>query len=283
VPVICVGNFTLGGTGKTPTAIALAAMLQAAGLRPFCLTRGYKGSIAGPKLIDAHSDTAAQVGDEALLLARTVPTVVARNRVVGAAFAKARGANVVIMDDGLQNGSLAKDFTVAVVDGPRGIGNACVFPAGPLRAPLDVQLTRCDALLVVGDDAGAQDVAVAAKTRGLPVFHGRLIADHAAIADLKGRKVLAFAGIGDPTKFFKSADEAGLAVAACRSFPDHHRFTAEEKKEWQFVRANAPAHMLATLDRRAMIAWCQACVAYDQATAQLKKHGMLIKNSRGRA
>lgn len=228
VPVICVGNFTLGGAGKTPTAMALAEMLRASGRRPFFLSRGYGGSEAGPKLVDAHADSAAQVGDEPLLLARVAPTVVARDRVAGAQFARAQGADVIVMDDGLQNASLTKDFSLAVVDGSRGVGNGCIFPAGPLRAPLDAQLARTDALLVVGDDAGAHNVIATAERHGLPVFHGRLVPDLAAVTDLKARKVLAFAGIGDPAKFFESATQAGLTIAQRRTFPDHHRFTAEE-------------------------------------------------------
>lgn len=228
VPVICIGNFTLGGAGKTPTAMALVRMLQSAGRKPFFLSRGYGGSDAGPKLVDPHTDNAAQVGDEPLLLARVASTVIARDRAAAAQFARAQGANVIVMDDGLQNGSLAKNFTLALVDGRRGIGNGCVFPAGPLRAPLAAQLARSDALLVVGDGHGAQDVIASAKARNLPVFHGRLMPDAGAVADLKARKVLAFAGIGDPEKFFASAVEAGLTIAQRRAFPDHHRFTAEE-------------------------------------------------------
>src|SRR3569832_2186368 len=135
VPVICIGNFTLGGAGKTPTAIAVAQMLAAAGERVFFLTRGYGGSNVGPKRVDAHADTAAQVGDEALLLARAAPTNVARARAAGAAIAKAQGATIIVMDDGLQNGSLNKDFTLAVVGARRGVGTARVFTAGPQRAP----------------------------------------------------------------------------------------------------------------------------------------------------
>lgn len=228
VPVICVGNFTLGGAGKTPTAIALAGMLAAAGLKPFCLSRGYGGSEKWPRRIDPQADSAALVGDEALLLARVAPTIIARDRVVGAGLARAQGADIVIMDDGLQNGTLAKNFTLAVVDGRRGIGNGCVFPAGPLRAPLDAQLARCDALLVAGEDAGASNVIAAAQAQQLPVWHGKLVPDTAAIGDLKGRKVLAFAGIGDPEKFFATVAEAGLAIAQKRAFPDHHVFSAEE-------------------------------------------------------
>ncbi len=228
LPVLCIGNFTLGGTGKTPTVIAIAKMLAEKGERPFCLTRGYGGNIAGPKLVDAHADHSSEVGDEALLLARAAPTIVARDRLAGAALARTQGASVVLMDDGLQNASIAKDFTLAVVDGKRGLGNGRIFPAGPLRAPLETQLTRTDALLVMGAGDGADALVAGAQARSLPVLHGRLVPDRSVGAALKGRKVLAFAGIGDPEKFFMSAREAGIAVAETRAFPDHHRFSAEE-------------------------------------------------------
>ncbi len=224
VPVLCVGNFTHGGSGKTPAVIWLANMLQAAGERVFCLSRGYGGSLAGPQRVDPDSDGAAEVGDEALLLARVAPTVIARDRVAGAQAAAEAGASVIVMDDGLQNASLAKDFTLAVVDGRRGFGNARVFPSGPLRAPLTAQLKRSDALLIIGDSEGTRAMTSAA----LPVFHGRLLADPAAVADLKARKVLAFAGIGDPEKFFASASAAGIAIIQRKPFADHHRYSAAE-------------------------------------------------------
>lgn len=226
VPVLCAGNFTLGGTGKTPTAIMLAKMLAEAGERPFFLSRGYGGSEPGPKLVEAKACSAAQVGDEALLLARAAPTVIARERAAGAALAKAGGASVIVMDDGLQNASLAKNWTLAVVDGARGIGNGKVFPAGPLRAPLEAQLARCDALLLAGDGEAPREVT--ARAPNLPVFHGRLTPDPSALGDLKARHLFAFAGIGDPEKFFATARAAGLALARCQAFPDHHRFTPEE-------------------------------------------------------
>jgi tetraacyldisaccharide 4'-kinase len=229
LPVLCVGNFTLGGAGKTPTAMWLARMLQAAGEQPCCLSRGYGGSNAGPKTVDPHNDTAAEVGDEALLLARAAPTIVSRDRVAGAKAAGATGASVIVMDDGLQNASLAKDFTLAVVDGRRGIGNACVFPAGPLRAPLKTQIEHTDALLIIGEDAGAE--AMESAARGLPIFHGALVPDAAAVTALKGRNVFAFAGIGDPEKFFETLAHAGIAVTKRQAFGDHHRFTAEEAAE----------------------------------------------------
>jgi len=262
VPVLCVGNFTLGGAGKTPTAIMLAKMLQDAGERVFCLSRGYGGSLPGPKRVNAQADAAAQVGDEALLLARAAPTVVARDRVAGAQAARAAGASVVVMDDGLQNASLVKDLTIAVIDARRGIGNGRVFPAGPLRAPLAAQLARTDALLVVGDGDGAADAIIA--TPGLPVFHGRLQPDAAAVASLHGRNVLAFAGIGDPDKFFATAAAAGIAIAARRAFPDHHRFSAEEAAQLIMQAEHGGLALLSTEKDRARMAGEPALAALAQ-------------------
>jgi tetraacyldisaccharide 4'-kinase len=254
LPVLCVGNFSLGGAGKTPTVLTIAKMLTEAGERVFCLSRGYGGSVAGPKRVDAHADRAAQVGDEALLLARVAPTIVARDRVAGAELARRDGASVIVMDDGLQNGSIVKDFTLAVVDGKRGIGNAKVFPAGPLRAPLAAQLARTDALLVVGDGGGADEVVAAARARSLPVLHGKLVPDAAAGTALKGRKVLAFAGIGDPEKFFASAREAGIDIAQRQAFPDHHRFSAEEAAALIMAAEHAGLALLTTEKDRARMA-----------------------------
>jgi tetraacyldisaccharide 4'-kinase len=249
LPVICVGNFTLGGAGKTPTAMMLVKLLREAGETPFCLTRGYGGKVTRPRLVNAETDAASEVGDEALMLARVAPTVVGRNRVVGAALAKSRGASVVVMDDGLQNASLAKTLTIAVIDGRRGIGNACVFPAGPLRAPLAAQLKRCDALLVIGEDLRAHDVVAQAGT--LPVLRGRLTPDPAAVTALRGRKVLAFAGIGDPEKFFATVQQAGIDIAARRSFADHYRYSAEDAAELVMAAEHDGLTLLTTEKDRA--------------------------------
>ena len=254
VPVLCVGNFTLGGAGKTPTVMMLARLLQDEGARPYCLSRGYGGSLAGPKTVDVHRDSAAQVGDEALLLAQVAPTIIARDRLTGAKAAQAAGASVVIMDDGLQNPSLAKDFTIAVVDGRRGVGNGKLFPAGPLRAPLAAQLARTHALLIVGEDGGARDVVAAAGMRGLPVWHCRLVPHTQAIADLKARKILAFAGIGDPEKFFAITAAAGLSVVQRRPFADHHRYTAEEAGELIMQAEHDGLALLTTEKDRARMA-----------------------------
>ena len=230
VPVVCVGNFTLGGAGKTPLAIWLGRMLTEIGATPVLLTRGYRGRLEGPVRVDPARHGAAQVGDEPLLLARAATTVVARDRVAGARAAIEAGASVIVMDDGLQNPAIEKDLSIAVVDGPRGIGNARVFPAGPLRAPLAAQLDHTDALVVVGDAVGARDVIGTASTGGARVFYAALAPDRAALTELRTQKALAFAGIGDPEKFFATLKAAGVAAPVRKAFPDHHRYSAREAR-----------------------------------------------------
>jgi len=226
VPVICIGNPTVGGTGKTPTAIAVARILLAAGERPFFLSRGYGGRLAGPVMVEpAH--TAVQIGDEPLLLARVAPAVVAQDRVSGARLARDKGASVVVMDDGFQNPSLIKDLSILVVDS-RGIGNGYVLPAGPLRARLDLQLDRTSAILMVGGSAPA--VEQPARSRGLPVFRGILEPEQSAVAAIGDKKVLAFAGIGDPEKFFATLAAAGIDAPVRRGFGDHHRYSVAEAR-----------------------------------------------------
>lgn len=222
-PVLCLGNFTLGGAGKTPAALALAAMLRARGRIPAFLSRGYGGRMAGPLRVDPAAHTAPEVGDEPLLLARVAPTVVSRDRVAGAALCRALGADAIVMDDGLQNPSLAKDFSLAVVDAGAGIGNGLVVPAGPLRAPLPRQWPHVAGLVLVGDGAPGAALAREADVRGLPVHRARLAPEG---ADLAGRRCLAFAGIGRPHKFFATLAEIGATVVAARPFPDHHPFRA---------------------------------------------------------
>jgi tetraacyldisaccharide 4'-kinase len=226
IPVVCIGNLTVGGAGKTPTALTVARMLAKAGERPVFLSRGYGGALAGPLLVDPARHRAREVGDEPLVLARTASTIVARDRVKGAGIAA--GASVIVMDDGFHNPSLVKDFSLLVVDARRGIGNGRVIPAGPLRAPVDAQLSRAHALVMVGRSAPDCAIAGMARERDIPVLRASLRADAAFIAALAGRRVLAFAGIGDPQKFFATLAEAGVVVAATRSFADHHRYTGRE-------------------------------------------------------
>jgi tetraacyldisaccharide 4'-kinase len=227
LPVICIGNFTAGGAGKTPTALAMAGLLRAMGEAPAFLLRGYGGTLAGPiRVADRH--TAAEVGDEALLLARSGPTIVSRDRPAGVRLASGQGATVVIMDDGLQNASLVKDLAIAVVDGATGIGNGLPLPAGPLRAPMSAQWRMVDAVLIIGAGEAGDEVAAAAEQLAKPVFRGSFDPDAAMAARLKGEKVLAFAGIGRPGKFFETLKEAGAVVERAISFPDHHAFSTAE-------------------------------------------------------
>jgi len=248
VPVICLGNLTVGGAGKTPAALAVAHLLLAGRERPFFLSRGYGGRLAGPVRVDTSFHHAADTGDEPLMLARLAPTIVARDRVAGAKAARLGGASVIVMDDGFQNPSLAKTISIVLVDAARGIGNGRVIPAGPMRAPLEIQMAHARAIVVVGPPAGATTVIDAARRYGIAIFHARLEPDRNSLAALGGRQVLAFAGIGNPDKFYATLAEAGVAIAERTSFPDHHRYTAAEADALT-ARADAASLVLMTTEK----------------------------------
>jgi len=222
VPVICIGNLTVGGAGKTPTSIAIAKHLRKSGHAPHLLTRGYGGRNRGPHLVDIERDDAAEVGDEALLLARIAPCWVSRDRVVGAEAAVKAGASVIILDDGHQNPHLAYDLAVIVVDAGVGFGNNRLMPAGPLRETVISGLARADALVRIGAKPGQ-----APFESHLPVFDAsiQLAADG---HDLQGKRLVAFAGIGRPEKFFETLQDLGAVLVETRCFPDHHRYTTPE-------------------------------------------------------
>lgn len=225
IPVFCIGNYHVGGAGKTPTVLALAKLLRELDERPVVLSRGYGGSLRGPVKVDPASHSAADVGDEPLMLAATLPVVVSRARAEGVALARAQNASVILMDDGFQNPGVAKDTCLIVIDATRGLGNGRVIPAGPLRAPLSPQLARTDALIVVGEGDAAQKIAAEVVSRGKPVLSAHLKPDDASLAALHGKRVLAFAGIGDPTRFFNTLRSSGVDVVRARAFADHHAFT----------------------------------------------------------
>jgi tetraacyldisaccharide 4'-kinase len=248
VPVLCVGNYHVGGAGKTPTVLALTRVLRDLGETPAVLSRGYGGRLRGPVKVDPERHAAADVGDEPLMLARTVPVVVARDRIDGIALARSQGASVIVMDDGFQNPAIAKDAALIVIDGDRGLGNGRVFPAGPLRAPLLPQLNRTDALIVVGGGTAAEPVAAAVAALGRPVWSAHLRADDASVASLRGKRVLAFAGIGDPARFFRTLRGCGIEVAAERTFPDHHPFS-ESEIETLIAEAKHDALTLVTTEK----------------------------------
>jgi tetraacyldisaccharide 4'-kinase len=221
LPVVCIGNFTVGGAGKTPLALAVAALARELGKKPAFLTRGYGGALSGPHLVADGRDQPAEVGDEPLLLAASAPTMLARDRPAGAKAIEALGADLIIMDDGFQNPSLVKDLALIAVDAGAGFGNGGVFPAGPLRAPLGYQLARTDVVVLIGE--GGKPLAKRLKGR-VPVIKARLRPP--GDADwLRGQPVFAFSGIGRPAKFFETLKDCGAKLAGTRAFPDHHAFS----------------------------------------------------------
>jgi tetraacyldisaccharide 4'-kinase len=223
VPVLCCGNVTLGGSGKTTLALDLLRRLAVRGAAPHALLRGYGGTARGTHRV-TPGDDAAETGDEALLLAAVAPTWIGADRSAAARAAVAAGAGVLVMDDGLQNPTLCKDVSLLVIDGGFGFGNGRVLPAGPLRESIAAGAARCRAAVLIGTD---ETDAAAALPPDLPVLRARLVPGPAMRA-LHGRRLLAFAGIGRPVKFFATLREAGADVADAVAFPDHHRFSARE-------------------------------------------------------
>lgn len=225
VPVVCVGNLVVGGAGKTPVAISLGQRLAALGRNVHFVSRGHGGSLAGPLRVDPKLHRSGEVGDEPLLLARVLPTWISRDRPAGIRCAVAAAADLVVLDDGFQNPSIAKDLSLVVVDGRRGFGNGRVLPMGPLREPVAEGLLRAEAAVVVGaDETGA---AAVASANGVPVLTARL-RPASPFDHLAGRRVVAFAGIGDPEKFFRTLGEIGCTVVGRHDFADHHPYGNQE-------------------------------------------------------
>jgi tetraacyldisaccharide 4'-kinase len=250
IPVICVGNYHVGGAGKTPTVLALANLLRDLGELPVVLSRGYGGKLRGPVKVDPQRHLASDVGDEPLMLASALPVVIARDRPAGVALAKSQGASVILMDDGFQNPAVSKDASLIVIDSARGLGNGRVIPAGPLRAPLLPQQARTDALVVVGDGEAAGKVAAGIAAQGKPVLSAHLRPDNASVAALGGKRVLAFAGIGDPARFFNTLRASGVEVVRGRAFADHHVFSRREIEDLG-AEARRDALMLVTTEKDA--------------------------------
>lgn len=219
IPVICIGNLTAGGTGKTPTAISLAMLLQNAGLYPNFLSRGYHGTLQNVQ-VNPALHTPQQVGDEPLLLAHIAPTFINADRYQGALMAEHNQAECLLMDDGFQNPSLYKDLSFIVVDGTIGFGNQKCIPAGPLREHITDGLKRAQAVLIIGDDTFNLQ-----STLTIPCFKGKIVPE---LPKLKNNKVIAFAGIGRPQKFYTSLQELGIEIIKTYDFPDHHYYTEAE-------------------------------------------------------
>jgi tetraacyldisaccharide 4'-kinase len=226
LPVLCVGNLTVGGAGKTPVAIALAGTAAKLDLKPGFLSRGHGGSFAGAHLVNPRHDSARHVGDEPLLLAEHAPVAVTPNRAQGAKLLIEQGCDFLIMDDGFQSVRIHFDFALLVVDARRGIGNGHIIPGGPMRAPLLDQLRLADAVLKMGEGTAADHVIRRAARAAKPVFEA--VARPRRTNGIAGKRFLAFAGIGDPEKFYGTVGEAGGTVAVARSFGDHHFYSDDD-------------------------------------------------------
>lgn len=223
IPVICVGNITAGGTGKTPVSISIAKLLGIEMYHPYFVTRGYGGQLQNV-IVNNKKHTAAEVGDEPLLLSQQAPVVVNANRYAGAELAIKNGADVIVMDDGFQNPTLHKNLSFLVFDGTYGIGNGKIIPAGPLRETFCNGVKRADALVILGKDKHNL-----AEKSGLPVFYGHTEA--VQTSNIENHNVVAFAGIGHPQKFYHTLCQQGFNVVETIDFPDHHFYSREELDE----------------------------------------------------
>lgn len=248
-PVLCIGNLTVGGTGKTPTAIALAKAAIKQKYRPGFVSRGYGGIHVRAHKVDPQRDTVTAVGDEPLLLARFAPTMVGHNRATSAQALVDEGCDFIIMDDGFQSRTLHYDYALITLDARRGIGNGAVIPGGPLRAPLVDQMRWATAILRIGDGDRGDRVIRAASRAAKPFMQGHL--KPANVREISGKKVLAFAGIGDPAKFYETLKNYGCYVSATQSFSDHHVYTHSEARQL-LEKARAEGLELVTTEKDAV-------------------------------
>ncbi len=228
VPVICIGNITVGGAGKTPVALAIGQILKDRGVNAFFLSRGYGGIVRGPLQVDLKLHGAKDVGDEPLLLARLLPTIIAHDRLMGAHYAIQQGAQAIIMDDGFQNPAIAKDISLLVIDGTMGLGNHRLIPAGPLRETLKAGLSRATAMVIINPGATNFSLSSAVITLTAQI--------RAQAHNLNGKNIVAFCGIGYPQKFFDTLTSLGIETKACIAYGDHHVYSS---RDWKYLQGTA--------------------------------------------
>ncbi len=238
IPVICVGNLTLGGTGKTPVAENIRSLLTERGMRAATLSRGYRGKLKGPIQVDPALHTAQDVGDEPLLLAQSGEAWIGADRAGAARTMQAAGVEAIVMDDGHQNPSLYKDLSLVVVDGGNPVGNGFVFPKGPLREPVNSGLQRADGVIWIG----SQSPPPGTVPHHLPLMRAQLAGKNPPPQG----PLIAFAGIGRPQKFFDTLAEGGGDLSETVPFPDHHAFTAGDVRLLQALASERGARLVTT-------------------------------------
>jgi len=242
-PLICIGNATLGGGGKTPTAIAVGKILDELNLKYGFLTRGYKGETKGPFRVNALYHTAKQMGDESLILGKTAITYVAKDRVKGAQKMDRLGLNAVVLDDGYQNPKLKKDISLLVVNGMIGFGNEAVFPSGPLREPIEDAVKKADAVIIIGDVS--EQISSFIKTVTVPVFFATVQSFFPKEID-KTTKLLAFCGLAFPKKFFNSLEDQSFNILKKIPFSDHHLYTERDISDLREKARSLGAKLITT-------------------------------------
>lgn len=245
-PVICIGNINAGGTGKTPATMAIVQRFQDWGITPHVVSRGYGGSLTGPVQVDPLTHRANETGDEPLLLAAFCPTWVAKDRAQGVRAAEQAGAQVILLDDGFQSPAVAQDLALIVVDAAKGFGNGRVMPAGPLREPVQVGMARGDLVLSVGAPPAQRAFGAQWHNQiSLPHLKGALQPLRMGM-DFNGLRVLAFAGIGHPEKFFTTVKSLGAEIVKSQALDDHQPLTDALMKRLELEAAALGAQLVTT-------------------------------------